>query len=1512
MKNKGLNNYLRIMSLSVVSLIMILSCTLTPANVYATDTVFTQKGSGILGWHATPYSGSFTEARMKANTDWIADNFKDYGYEYINLDGWVGDATMHNSDGYITNYKNDWQHDWKYWSDYVHSKGLKLGIYYNPSWLHQDIAKDPTNLKVVGTNIPLSSIIRDDPKYMHQTRYMVDPDTPGSKEYVQGMIKYYISVGVDLLKIDFLRYYENAYGHAAVKKLYDWMREAAGNDIILYYANTNNVNHAADEVVTADLLRASEDWRTDATQPGVWYHTSLRNRGTLRADTWPPAYNLFDGLVYFSDLSGPGKVVLDGDFSIMSSGGTDAEKKTRMSLLAMAGSSIFIGDNYSNIANNDVYYKNWEILDMNKRGFVGKPLSRDVKNPLSQIWKGQLPDGTWVVALFNREDTPQTRSIDFANDLGLSGSYLVSDMWSHSIIGTKSSYSESIEPHGVRLLKISKLSMEPYGSEFFGTQQITLHTVDPQAEIRYTTDGSTPNAGSNLYTGSFTINQSMTLRAKIISGNGQGYEAQARFIASLKDPILSIASGITSITAPVKGETNITLPSVPSGYTIRIKSSDKTTVINTNGTITPPSSDTTVKLVLEVARTFDGITKDTGNITVIVPGTSQSLGSFILFEEKDLTLSNPSNLTKKTNSEATASGGANLQLTFTALKDQYVEFTGNVPTAGTYEVVFGYKRNDARGIFQTYVDGVALGSPVDQYVVTTSAGYLSTSLGKHIFTPGNHTFKFEIVGKNPAMTKTYEFVIDYIKLIPEKAITGFQQVSVTTWPTVAPVMPSVVTAVYNDNTTKSVDVTWSSIDSSQYASVGSFTVTGAVYGTTIQAVANVEVQEADPETIADSITSIQAPAKDATHVTLPNVPPGFTISIQQTYDPSVINVNGTIYPPAAETTVLLVLEVTRTSDGQSAYTDIIPVVVPAKSIVQQTAAEVAATITTITAPTKDATALTLPTVPSGFTVAIKNSSNTGVIALNGTIVPPTAQTTVNLVLEVTRTSDNSKASAGSIAVVVPAKSIVQQTAAEVAATITTITAPAKDATALTLPTVPSGFTVAIKNSSNTGVIALNGTIVPPTAQTIVNLVLEVTRTSDGSQASTASIAVVVIAKTVDGAPIGGEQDYGPYVGSTSGNSGPTVPVNDKKDQQVIKDEDLKKSTADGKVTLNVPSTAKEIVLPANTTDLIGKNQLAIQQDKVTLDVPAELIKQLTNLVPEANLKAGNIVLRVNPLPESEAINILGKGEALSQAQLKLSGEVYDFGLSHVSKDGITTNLTQFNQPITIRFKVDPSMNPSLTGIYYIADNGSVEYIGGRYENGELVAEVHHFSKYAVLEFKKNFTDVPSTHWALSMIQELTSKRIIDSSASTFEPERSVTRAEFTAMLVRAFNLTAQGELKFTDVALGAWYAEPVSIAVKAGFVTGKSESIFEPNAKITREEMVTMMMRAYASVKGTPLTGASDSSFNDDSEIADWAKSSVRAAASLQLVNGREPGKFVPKDVSTRAEAASILKRILQ
>jgi len=381
--------------------------------------------------------------------------------------------------------------------------------------------------------------------------------------------------------------------------------------------------------------------------------------------------------------------------------------------------------------------------------------------------------------------------------------------------------------------------------------------------------------------------------------------------------------------------------------------------------------------------------------------------------------------------------------------------------------------------------------------------------------------------------------------------------------------------------------------------------------------------------------------------------------------------------------------------------------------------------------------------------------------------------------------------------------------------------------------------------------------------------------------------------------------------STGGGNG-TVNGNTDSHTLIVKAEDLTSPASNGVVTI-IAKDKEKIVLPANAAELLGPNQLVIQMGPFTLEVPAELLKQLVDKLSAEDKQNSKIELIMTPLSESDANKLLAIRQSSTLAQIKLSGKVINFNLSIVGKDGKVTSLSSFDKPMTIRFKADPSLNPKLTGIYYLADNGTLEYVRGTFINGEWVANIYHFSKYAMLEFKKSFTDVKSTHSAADAIEQLAAKQIIDgTSAAMFEPERSITRAEFTAMLVKALHLTSVGESKFTDVAKGAWYEDAVSIAVKAGISKGTSTTTFDPDARIKREEMVTMMMRAYVILKDVKLNGNTASFFTDESAVAAWALDSVRAAAALHFINGRDANKFVPSGISSRAEAAALLNRVLQ
>ena len=93
---------------------------------------------------------------------------------------------------------------------------------------------------------------------------------------------------------------------------------------------------------------------------------------------------------------------------------------------------------------------------MNKDGFVGKPLARNLWNTDGEIWYGQMKDGSYVVGLFNRETATATRSVALSK-LGLSGIYKVRDLWKHADEGEVIDKIEAVIPaHGCKIIKLTK------------------------------------------------------------------------------------------------------------------------------------------------------------------------------------------------------------------------------------------------------------------------------------------------------------------------------------------------------------------------------------------------------------------------------------------------------------------------------------------------------------------------------------------------------------------------------------------------------------------------------------------------------------------------------------------------------------------------------------------------------------------------------------------------------------------------------------------------------------------------------------------------------------------------------------------------------------------------------------------------------------------------------------------------------------------------------------------------
>lgn len=190
--------------------------------------------------------------------------------------------------------------------------------------------------------------------------------------------------------------------------------------------------------------------------------------------------------------------------------------------------------------------------------------------------------------------------------------------------------------------------------------------------------------------------------------------------------------------------------------------------------------------------------------------------------------------------------------------------------------------------------------------------------------------------------------------------------------------------------------------------------------------------------------------------------------------------------------------------------------------------------------------------------------------------------------------------------------------------------------------------------------------------------------------------------------------------------------------------------------------------------------------------------------------------------------------------------------------------------------------------------------------------------YAAVVHRKTFTDL-NGHWAANEVTMLASKTIIQgTSDKEFSPNAPVTRAEFTAMLVRALGLTgpqANPNRSFTDVNSGAWYASAVATAVENGLIEGFADGEFRPNEQITRQQMSVLLVR------GLKLAGAETpagnpsamlAGFEDRSQIGAWAEEAAAIAVESGLMKGRGNGSFAPEASSTRAEAATVLARMLR
>jgi len=170
----------------------------------------------------------------------------------------------------------------------------------------------------------------------------------------------------------------------------------------------------------------------------------------------------------------------------------------------------------------------------------------------------------------------------------------------------------------------------------------------------------------------------------------------------------------------------------------------------------------------------------------------------------------------------------------------------------------------------------------------------------------------------------------------------------------------------------------------------------------------------------------------------------------------------------------------------------------------------------------------------------------------------------------------------------------------------------------------------------------------------------------------------------------------------------------------------------------------------------------------------------------------------------------------------------------------------------------------------------------------------------------NYPDVVIVPWAKEAISDLSARGILAGDDNgNFNPERFVTREEFAKILVMAFGMTdKEGEMNFTDVSTNDWYYDYVKVAYANGVISGMGDS-FGVGYNITRQDMAVMIMNAMTVAGKT--SEAAELSYNDNGNIADYAKEAVSKMINAGIMKDIGNGYFNPNGLVTRAHAAKAI-----
>jgi hypothetical protein len=330
----------------------------------------------------------------------------------------------------------------------------------------------------------------------------------------------------------------------------------------------------------------------------------------------------------------------------------------------------------------------------------------------------------------------------------------------------------------------------------------------------------------------------------------------------------------------------------------------------------------------------------------------------------------------------------------------------------------------------------------------------------------------------------------------------------------------------------------------------------------------------------------------------------------------------------------------------------------------------------------------------------------------------------------------------------------------------------------------------------------------------------------------------------------------------------------------------------------------------------------LKTDKATYKLPASQI-QVAQLSKQfgSNIDLNNVKIQIETSVATSDQLALAKQAATrggySEVSIPLNFEV------HAIYRDQKLDVTKFNiyveRSIVLPEGVDP--NKITTGVVIEAD-GTVRHVPTKVtvDAGKYYATVNSLTNsiYSIVWNPIEFKDV-ANHWAKSEVNNMGSRMVVNGNGEgLFNPNDDITRAEFTAIVVRGLGLKLEkSNASFNDVKSNDWYERVIQTAYANDLITGFEDGSFKPNDKITREQAMTIIAKAMKitglSKKLEAEAGSSQlQAYRDVTQIADWASQGVADALQARIVTGRDATLLAPKAHTTRAEIAAMIQRLLK